>query len=68
MSMQDFVGGIEWPVEVSLGPGLERAITNETSIGYVDGKEGKLVYRGYDVADLAADSTYDRESTKAEEG
>ncbi len=59
MSMQDFVGGIEWPVEVSLGPGLERAITNETSIGYVDGREGKLIYRGYDVEKLAADSTYE---------
>jgi len=57
--MQDFVGRIQWPVEVSLGKGLERAITNETSIGYVAGKEGKLIYRGYDAEELAVYSSFE---------
>ncbi|MFH1764795.1 MAG: citrate/2-methylcitrate synthase, partial [Gemmatimonadota bacterium] len=32
--------------------GLEDVISNETTISYVDGDNGKLLYRGYDIADL----------------
>jgi len=52
-------GKVDFPITVTLGRGLEGAITNESSIGYVDGQEGKLVYRGYDVADLAEHSSFE---------
>ena len=34
--------------------GLEGAITNESAISYVDGANGKLIYRGYSIDDLCA--------------
>lgn len=54
-----FVGKLEWPVTVQLGRGMEGAIANETTIGYVDGEKGWLVYRGYNIFDLAEHSTYE---------
>jgi citrate synthase len=39
--------------------GLEGAITNETRIGYIDGEKGWLVYRGYNIEDLAEHSTFE---------
>ncbi len=54
-----YEGGIDFPIQVTLGKGLEGAITNESRIGYVDGQNGKLVYRGYDVADLAEHSNFE---------
>jgi citrate synthase len=59
MAQPKFVGKIEWPVTVQLGKGLEGAITGETSIGYVDGEKGWLVYRGYNIFDLAEHSTFE---------
>ena len=50
---------VEWPVECTVGPGLEGAIACETKIGYVSGKQGNLVYRGYNIFDLCAHSTYE---------
>ncbi len=52
-------GKVDFPITVTLGRGLEGAITNESSIGYVDGQAGKLVYRGYDVEDLAEHSSFE---------
>jgi len=57
--MAKFVGRVEFPCTIELGKGLEGAITNITRIGYVDGQEGKLVYRGYAIEDLCAHSNYE---------
>lgn len=55
-------GKIEWPVTCTVGPGLEGAIACETKIGYVNGTRGSLVYRGYDLFDLCAESTFEEVS------
>jgi citrate synthase len=39
--------------------GLEGVVANESSICYVFGEEGRLIYRGYDIADLAEHSTFE---------
>ena len=39
--------------------GLEDVIACTSQICFIDGKLGRLVYRGYDVADLAAHSTFE---------
>ena len=39
-------------------PGLEGVIAGETSLGYVDGARGRLLYRGYRIGDLVAHGTY----------
>lgn len=56
--MPTFFGKVEFPCTIELGRGLEGAITNLTKIGYVDGAEGKLIYRGYSIEDLCEHSTY----------
>ncbi len=50
---------IEWPVKCIVGPGLEGAIACESKIGYVNGTKVCLIYRGYDIFDLCAYSTYE---------
>jgi citrate synthase len=62
VSSPEFTGPIEWPVECTVGPGLEGAIACESSIGYVDGTRGRLIYRGYDIFDLCAYSTFEEVS------
>lgn len=57
-----FTGAVEWPVEASLGKGLEGAIACESQIGYVDGTKGWLIYGGLNVFDLAEKSTYEESS------
>jgi citrate synthase len=39
--------------------GLEGIVANESSICYVFGAEGRLIYRGYDINDLADHSTFE---------
>ncbi len=39
--------------------GLEDVIAGTSSICFIDGVEGGLLYRGYDITDLAAQSTYE---------
>ncbi len=39
--------------------GLEDVIAGTSSICFIDGVEGRLLYRGYDIRDLAAQSTYE---------
>lgn len=39
--------------------GLEGVVANESSICYVFGEEGRLIYRGYDINDLADHSTFE---------
>lgn len=53
---------IKWPVECIVGPGLEGAIACETEIGYVNGTKGWLIYRGYNIFDLCAYSTFEEVS------
>jgi citrate synthase len=50
---------IQWPVTCTVGPGLEGAIACESKVGYVNGSKGWLIYRGYNIFDLAAYSTYE---------
>jgi len=52
-------GKVDWPIQCTVGPGLEGAVAAESKIGYVNGTKGWLVYRGYDIFDLAAHSTYE---------
>jgi citrate synthase len=39
-------------------PGLEGVIAGETSLSFVDGERGALLYRGYRIGDLVAHGTY----------
>jgi citrate synthase len=50
---------VDWPLTSIVGPGLEGAIACESKIGYVNGAKGWLIYRGYDIFDLAANSCYE---------
>ena len=50
---------IAWPVSCTVGPGLEGAIACETEVGYVNGSKGWLIYRGYNIFDLCAYSTFE---------
>jgi citrate synthase len=52
-------GAPAWPLNCTVGPGLEGAIACESRIGYVNGAKGWLVYRGYDIFDLAANATFE---------
>jgi len=54
-----FTGTTDFPVTCQVGKGLEGAIASETSVGYVNGAKGWLVYRGYDCFDLAGHSTFE---------
>ena len=58
----DLVKPVRWPVECTVGPGLEGAIACESKVGYVNGSKGWLVYRGYDIFDLCAYSTFEEVS------
>ena len=39
--------------------GLEDVVTGQSSICFIDGQDGRLLYRGYDIVDLAYKSTYE---------
>ena len=39
--------------------GLEGVLAAETTISLVDGSAGRLLYRGYEIGDLAAHGTFD---------
>jgi citrate synthase len=52
------------PVKADLaGPRIDKGLDNvyvkETSICFIDGHRGRLQYRGYDIRDLAAHSTFE---------
>jgi len=44
---------------VTQSKGLEDVVTGQSSICFIDGQEGRLLYRGYDIVDLAPKSTYE---------
>jgi len=53
---------VQWPIECTVGPGLEGATACESRVGYVNGSCGELIYRGYSIFDLCAYSTYEEVS------
>jgi len=55
----DLTNPIRWPIDCTVGPGLEGAIACQSKIGYVNGSKGQLIYRGYDIFDLCAHSTFE---------
>ncbi len=46
----------------SIGTGLKGVVLDETRIALIDGDEGKLVYRGYNIHDLATKATFEEVS------
>ncbi len=44
---------------ITVDPGLEGVIVGSTGISKVAGQEGRLTYRGYDIADLASNASYE---------
>ncbi len=53
---------VRWPIDCQVGPGLEGAIACESRVGYVNGTRGWLIYRGYNIFDLAAHSSFEEVS------
>jgi citrate synthase len=51
-----------WPRNCTVGPGLEGAIACDSEVGYVNGSKGWLIYRGYDIFELAAYSSFEETS------
>jgi citrate synthase len=58
----EFVRSVKWPVDCVVGPGLEGAIACDSKVGYVNGSKGWLVYRGYNIFDLCAYSSFEEVS------
>jgi citrate synthase len=50
-------GTVVEPTEVQRG--LEDVVALESRICFIDGREGRLIYEGYDIRDLAARSTFE---------
>ncbi|MBI3626186.1 MAG: citrate synthase, partial [Candidatus Rokubacteria bacterium] len=44
---------------VPIKPGLEDLVIATSEICFIDGQQGRLLYRGYDIDDLAAHSTFE---------
>ena len=44
---------------VTVNPGLVGIIVGSTAVSLVAGEEGRLIYRGYDIADLAASASFE---------
>ncbi|MDY6765615.1 MAG: citrate synthase [Halobacteria archaeon] len=45
--------------ETKVERGLDDVIVDETALSYIDGDEGRLIYRGYDIEDLARGASYE---------
>ncbi len=45
--------------QVAVPKGLEDVVVAQSKLSYVYGKEGRLIYRGYDIFDLAEHSTFE---------
>jgi citrate synthase len=46
------------PAERPYSPGLEGVIAGETSLSFIDGARGRLLYRGYRIGDLVERGSY----------
>jgi citrate synthase len=44
---------------VAVARGLEDIVAGRSAITFLDGRKGKLLYRGYDIADLAEHATFE---------
>ena len=44
---------------VTQSKGLEDVVSGQSSICFIDGQQGRLLYRGYDIVDLAPKSSYE---------
>ncbi len=53
------IGRSQAPSPQTYARGLENLIAGDTRISDIDGRTGKLLYRGYSVGDLAAASTFE---------
>lgn len=58
----DQMRGVDWPITCTVGPGLEGAIACKSRVGFVNGSAGTLIYRGYDIFDLCAHSSFEEVS------
>jgi citrate synthase len=47
---------------MSMGTGLKGVVLDDTRIAFIDGDDGKLVYRGYNIHDLAQNATFEEVS------
>ena len=47
---------------MSMATGLKGVVLDDTRIAFIDGEEGKLVYRGYNIHDLAQRATFEETS------
>ncbi|HEY8450526.1 MAG TPA: citrate synthase [Bacillota bacterium] len=45
--------------EATVKAGLEGVIAGNSALSFIDGNEGRLIYRGYDIHDLAENSTFE---------
>jgi len=55
-----FPGGVEPPgMSDDVKKGLEGVLVAESSLSYIDGDEGRLIYRGYSIDDLARGASYE---------
>ena len=48
--------------KIALKKGLKDVYFDRTAASFIDGREGKLLYRGYDIHDLAEHSTFEETS------
>jgi citrate synthase len=47
------------PWSPGTGRGLENVTVAETELSYIDGQQGKLIYRGYEAVDLARNASFE---------
>ncbi len=45
--------------QMPIAKGLEGLVVTDTALSEVEGEQGRLIYRGYDIADLAEHATYE---------
>ncbi|MEE4273964.1 MAG: citrate/2-methylcitrate synthase [Thermoanaerobaculales bacterium] len=53
------IGSVSPPSPQTYGPGLENLCAGDTRVGLVDGAEGRLLYRGYPVGELATEASFE---------
>lgn len=49
----------EGATEVVKSRGLEGVVALDTDVSFIDGQQGGLIYRGYDIRDLATNATFE---------
>ena len=59
MATQDTVAELTTDEAPVKAPGLEGVIAVESELSSIDGQKGKLIYRGYDIHDLAEHATFE---------